>query len=172
MQHVAEQTKVKLAGPTRPLGSPDIPQFHLPAPKPGGKAVYTPYLYGSATIQFADKRRGVDEERKVAFLLPLDPTAKTIDWDQAKPTAVSQEHLLPAPSAAAEYLPLPGGAMQTKVFTRWAKQFDRWLARTQRVFLQSKAETPENTDPAEIRPKRGGVSVNLVAIAWELTKTD
>ena len=163
--------KVKLAGPTRPLGSPDIPQFHLPAPKLAGKGVYSPYLYGAATIQFADKRRGVDEERKVAFLLPLDPTAKTIDWDQAKPTTVAQEQLLPA-HATAEYLPLPAGAMQTKVFARWAKQFDRWLARTQRVMLQSKAEPPEAPEPVEIRPKRGGVSVNLVAIAWELTKTD
>jgi hypothetical protein len=164
--------KVKLAGPTRPLGSPDIPQFHLPAPKLGGKVVYTPYLYGAATIQFADKRRGVDEERKVAFLLPLDPGAKTIDWDQAKPTTVSQEQLLPAHTATAEYQPLPAGAMQTKVFTRWAKQFDRWLARTQRVMLQSKAEPPEAPEPVEIRPKRGGVSVNLVAIVWELTKAD
>lgn len=164
--------KVKLAGPTRPLGSPDIPQFHLPAPKLAGKLVYTPYLYGAATIQFADKRRGVDEERKVAFLLALDPAAKTIDWDQAKPTTVAQEQLQPGHIATAEYLPLPAGAMQTKVFTRWAKQFDRWLARTQRVMLQSKAEPPETPEPVEIRPKRGGVSVNLVAIAWELTKTD
>jgi hypothetical protein len=169
---VVEQTKVKLAGPTRPLGSPDIPQFHLPAGKLSGKLVYTPYLYGAASIQFADKRRGVDEERKVAFLLPLDPAAKTIDWDQAKTTAVAQEQLLPVPVVACEYLPLPAGAMQAKVFTRWAKQFDRWLARTQRVMLQSKAEPPEAPEPVEIRPKRGGVSVNLVAIVWELTKTD
>lgn len=169
---MAEQTKVKLAGPTRPLGAPDIPQFHLPAQKLGGKPVYAPYLYGAATIQFADKRRGVDEERKVAFLLPLDPAAKTIDWDQAKPTSVSQDQLLPGPGAAAEYLPLSSGAMQTKVFTRWAKQFDRWLARTQRVILQSKAEPPETPEPAEIRPKRGGVSVNLVAIVWDLAKAD
>ncbi len=165
---MAESTKVKLAGPARPLGAADIPQFHLPAQKAGGKVVYTPYLYGAAGIQFADKRRGVDEERKVAFLLALDPAAKAIDWDQAKPTDVTQEQLLPAPIASAEYLPLPAGAMQTKVFTRWAKQFDRWLARTQRVMLQSKTEPPE---PVEIRPKRGGVSVNLVAIVWEATTT-
>jgi hypothetical protein len=165
---VVEKTKVKLAGPTRPLGSPDIPQFHLPAQAVAGKTVYTPYLYGSAVIQFADKRRGVDEERPVAFLLPLDPAAKTIDWDQAKPTEVTQDQLLEASEAATAYLPLPSGAMQTKVFTRWAKQFDRWLARTQRVMLQSKSDPPE---PVEIRPKRGGVSVNLVAIAGA-TKTE
>lgn len=161
---MAEQTKLKPAGPTRPLGSPDIPQVHLPAAKAAGKVTYTPYLYGAAAIQFADKRRGVDEERKVQFLLPLDPTTKTIDWEQAKPTDITQEQLLQEPPVAGEYLPLPAAAQKTLTFTRWAKQFDRWLARTQSVTLMSKSDPPE---PAEIRPKRGGVSVNLVAIAWE-----
>jgi hypothetical protein len=167
---VPDETKVKLAGAI-PAGS-EIPQFHLPAPtlKPGGKLTYTPYLYGSAGIQFADKRRGVDEERKTAFLLPLDPQAKTIDWDQAKPTSVTQEQLVTRPAGDAQYLPLPPGATQIKVFTRWAKQFDRWLARTQRVVLQTvqaKGETAGEADQVEIRPKRGGVTVYLVAIVWE-----
>lgn len=167
---MVDTPKAPLAGPTRPLGSPDIPQFHLPGQKPAGKAVYAPYLFGSASIQFADKRRGVDEVRQVTFLLALDPAGKTtIDWEQAKPTEITQAQLLTAPAVAADYLPLPTGAMQTKVFTRWAKQFDRWLARTQRVMLQSKTDPPE---PVEIGPKRGGVSVNLVAIAWELIKAE
>lgn len=167
---MVDTPKAPLAGPTRPLGSPDIPQFHLPAVKLAGKAVYAPCLFGAASIQFADKRRGVDEERQVTVLLALDPAGKTtIDWEQARATDVTPAQLLTAPPLAADYLPLPTGAMQTKVFTRWAKQFDRWLARTQRVMLQSKTDPPE---PVEIRPKRGGVTVNLVAIAWELTKAE
>lgn len=162
---MANETKLKLPGPTRPLGSPDVPQVYLPAQKAAGKAAFTPYLYGAATIQFADKRRGVDEERKVQLLFPLDPSTKTIDWDQAKATDISEEQLLQEPAQPAEYKPLPAAATKTLTFTRWAKQFDRWLARTQTVTLMSKTDPPE---PAEIRPKRGGVSVNLVAIAWEL----
>jgi hypothetical protein len=169
---VAETTKVKLAGPTKPLGTTDIPQCYLPAQKPAGKAVYAPFLYGAATIQFADKRRGVDEVRKVMVLLPLDPAAKTIDWEQAKPTAVTQEQLLPGQPVVAEHLPLPSGATQAKIFTRWAKQFDRWLARTQRVTLELKADSAAQPDSVEIRPKRGGVTVNLVAIVWELTTAE
>jgi len=161
---VAEQTKLPQAGETRPLGAPDIPQLYLPAKKAAGKVTYTPYLYGAAGIQFADKRRGVDEERKVQFLLPLDPATKTIDWEQAKPTDITQEQLLADAPQPGDYQPLPAAATKTLVFTRWAKQFDRWLARTQRVTLMSKSDPPE---PAEVRPKRGGVSVNLVAIAWE-----
>ncbi len=161
---MAEQTKLPQAGPTRPLGSPDIPQLYLPGPKTSGKVTYTPYLYGSAGIQFADKRRGVDEERKVQVLLPLEATTKTIDWEQAKTTEFSEEQLLKAAPQAGDYQPLPAAAAKTLTFTRWAKQFDRWLARTQRVTLMSKTEPPE---PAEVRPKRGGVNVNLVAIVWE-----
>ena len=161
---MAEQTKLPQAGPTRPLGSPDIPQLYLPGPKASGKVTYTPYLYGSAGIQFADKRRGVDEERTLQVLLPLEATTKTIDWEQAKTTEFTQEQLLKAAPQPGDYQPLPAAAAKTLTFTRWAKQFDRWLARTQRVTLMSKTDPPE---PAEVRPKRGGVNVNLVAIVWE-----
>jgi hypothetical protein len=65
----------------------------------------------------------------------------------------------------AHYLPLPAGAMELTAFTRWAKKLDRWLARTQRVELTSKQEPPETVT---LGPKRGGVSVELVAIVWEL----
>ena len=55
--------------------------------------------------------------------------------------------------------------MEVKTFTRWAKGFDRWLARTQRLVVPSKAEGAEDVS---LRPKRGGVSVELVGIVWEL----
>jgi hypothetical protein len=155
--------KPKLAGPTRPLGSPDIPQFHLPAA--AEKGTYGPRLYGAAQVQFADRRRRLDDTRRVAFLLPLDPSARTVDWDAAQPTPLMPADLLKNAPVAGSYLPLPAGATELTAFTRWAKQFDRWLARTQRVELTTK------TDPSEVvtlGPKRGGVSVELVAIVWEL----
>jgi hypothetical protein len=155
--------KPKLAGPTRPLGSADIPQFHLPAS--GGKGVYTPRLYGAATIQFGDRKRRLADTRRVAFIAPLDPSARTVDWDQAQPTTLMPDALLKDAPAAASYLPLPSGAMELQKFTRWAKNFDRWLARTQKAEFMTKQEPPE---AVTLGPKRGGVSVELVAIVWEL----
>ena len=155
--------KAKLAGPTRPLGSPEIPQFHLP---PGGsKGTYAPRLYGTARIQFADRRRGLEETRGVAFLLPLEAGMRTVDWETAQPTKVKPSDLLKEPPVAADYLPLPAAAMTLKGFTRWAKYFDRWLARTQKVEATTRQDPPETVS---IGPKRGGVSVDLVAIVWEL----
>lgn len=156
--------KAQLAGPTRPLGSPEIPQFHLPGGAP--KGVWAPRLYGAARIQFADRRRRLEDARRVAFLVPLDANTRTVDWENAMPTIVMPEALEKDPPASAHYLPLPARAMELTAFTRWAKKFDRWLARTQRVELTTKQ------DPAEtvtIGPKRGGVSVEVVAIVWEMS---
>jgi hypothetical protein len=160
---VPTNSKPPLAGPSRPLGSPEIPQFHLPGRGP--KSVYAPRLYGAAHIQFADRRRRLDETRHVAFLLPLDPAVKTPDWDQATATSVAVPDLAADAPVVAPYEPLPSGAMQVNTFARWAKQFDRWLARTQRIELSTKQDPPETVT---LGPKRGGVSVDLVAIVWEL----
>jgi hypothetical protein len=152
-----------LAGPTRPLGSPDIPQFYLPSSVKRG--VYTPYLYGAALIRFGNKKRKIDEARRVAVLVTLEPTTRTVDWESATPVDVPPDQLLKTPAAEGHYLPLPAGAMDPKVFARWAKSFDRWLARTQRLEITPQADMPEVTS---IGPKRGGVSVDLLAIAWRL----
>lgn len=122
-------------------------------------------VYGAARIHFADRRRGVDESRRVAFVTPIHPTLRTLDWDAARPVEIMPDQLVKEPPVPASYLPLSGAAMETPVFTRWAKSFDRWLARTQRVELVTKQDPPETVT---VGPKRGGVSVDLVAIVWEL----
>lgn len=156
----------RLAGPSRPLGSPDIPQYFLPAT---AGDVYAPRLYGAARIHFADRRRKIDETRRVAFLVPLEPTTKTIDWDTARETSVMPESLLGDAPKPGRYLPLPAGAMDLAVLTRWARGFDRWLARTQRLaWSEPSSDRNESAETLAIPPKRGGVSVELVAIAWEI----
>jgi len=161
---VATNEKAGLAGPNRPLGSPDIPQFYLPAGV--DKGVYTPRLYGSAVIRFGGGRRKINETRRSAFLVPIDASTRTVDWDAGRATEIMPDQLLKAPPKQASYLPLPGGAMELKTFTRWATHFDRWLARTQRLVVTPKTE---DADEVTVGPKRGGVSVELVGIAWELT---
>lgn len=153
-----------LAGPTRPLGSPEIPQFF--APGAADAAVYRPWLYGAAAIHFVDAKRKLDETRRVAFRVPLAHNTRVVDWEAAESLDLMADQLLTQAPAEASYQPLPAGAMELKTFTRWAKNLDRWLARTQRLAV---TPAPEEQAPATIGPKRGGVSVELVAILWELT---
>jgi len=161
---VVTNEQTRLAGPSRPIGSPEIPQFYLPSA--AARGVYVPRLYGAATIQFADRKRKIDETRRVAFLVPLEPGTRTIDWDHAAPTDVMPDGLARTGVEESSYLPLPAGAMRLNTFTRWAKGFDRWLARTQRLEVSPKTEEAE---AVAIGPKRGGVRVELIAIVWGLT---
>ena len=161
---MAPTPQTTLAGPTRPTGSPEIPQVFLPTTSK--KGTYSPRLYGAATVHFRDRKRKIDEIRTVAFLLALPENVRKIDWDSAHPCAVTPAQLLKDMPVAASFLPLPASAMQVPVFSRWAKDFDRWLARTQRLETTTTQEPPE---AVSLAPKRGGVSVEIVAIAWELT---
>jgi hypothetical protein len=160
---VATDTPTPLTGPTRPTGSPDIPQLFLPTSSK--KGTYSPKLYGAATVQFRDRKRKVDQPRFVAFLVPLPTGARTVDWDSAQPTDVKPAQLLKDAPVTAEFHSLPPGAMKLPSFTRWAKNFDRWLARTQKLDATTKSDPPEQVT---LSPTRGGVSVELVAIVWEL----
>ena len=161
---MASTPQVALAGPTRPLGSPEIPQVFLPSALK--KGTYSPRLYAAATVHFRDRKRKVEEvARQVAFVLPLVEGQKRVDWEAATPCQSSPAELLKEAPVAAPFLPLPSAAMQLVTFTRWAKGFDRWLARTQKL------DVVTETDPKEqlsLPPRRGGVSVEIVAIAWEL----
>ena len=157
---MAAKDEPTLAEPSRPVGAPEIPQFHLPGP---GRGAYTPWVYGSATIQFMDRKRGLDETRRVAFLTPIPAVLKTLDWEQAVPTSVQPEQLVADAPAPSSYQPLPASATQVNTFKRWARAFDRWLARTQRIELST---TSEPVEPVTVGPKRGGVKVELVAIVW------
>jgi hypothetical protein len=147
------------SGPAKPTGSSEIPQLFLPTASK--KGTYSPKLYGAATVQFRDRKRKVDQPRFVAFLMPLAPGTRTVDWEGAQPTSVKPAELLAQAPVEAEFLPLPPAATRLTSFTRWAKNFDRWLARTQRLDATTKSDPPEQVS---IGPARGGVSVELVAI--------
>jgi hypothetical protein len=160
---VTAAPRTTLAGPSRPLGSPEIPQLFLPTASK--KGTYSPNLYGAANVHFRDRKRKVDQIRPVAFLVSLTPETRTVDWEGARAVEIRPSDLLKDAPVVAPYLPLPPGAMQLKTFTRWAKNFDRWLARTQKL------EVTASQEPLEVwtlGPKRGGVSVEIVAIAWDL----
>jgi hypothetical protein len=160
---VATPPPTALAGTDKPTGSADIPQLFLPTTSK--KGTYSPKLYGAATVQFKDRKRKVDQPRFVAFLVPLVPGTRTVDWEGAQPCPVKPADLLAAAPVDAPFLPLPPAATRLTSFTRWAKNFDRWLARTQRLDATTKSDPPEQVSLA---PARGGVSVELVAIVWEL----
>ena len=152
-----------------PPGHSDRQKFRsFISPPAGGKGVYAPRLYGAAL----NSVRATGGERSTKpgvspFSLPLEAATRTVDWDAARPTDVMPEQLLKdAAEGRPSYLPLPAGAMEIKTFTRWAKNFDRWLARTQRFVVVPKSEGAEELSPSG--PSAVACRCSSLAIVWEL----
>lgn len=120
----------------RPMLPSEIPQYFTPvSPR---QSQWVPGLYGAAEVAFSDAKRGVDETRVVTVTVPLDPSMILIEWDQATPCDLEPRHLDREPASTSgegAWGDLPPAAVQAKSYARWAKDFERWLAKSQRLDL-------------------------------------
>ena len=137
-----------LSSDPRPIIAAEIPQLFLPR-EAGDTGSYTPYLYGSAQLYFGDSKVAVDEARRVSVIVPLESGARTLDWDRAQPIDVAPQALASDPPADAGYAPLPPFATNAQRFSKLARDFDRWLGRTQRLELFRHAALKMTSRPGE-----------------------
>lgn len=149
--HRPEPSATRGPGPSpssKPILAAEIPQLYLPraAGQPGP---YQPYLYGSAQLFFGDSKVAVDEARRVSVIVPLEAGSRVIDWDRAEPIDAGPHDLLAQPPVEAPYAPLPAFASNVEKFARLARDFDRWLGRTQRLDLFRHAGLKMTSRPGE-----------------------
>ena len=132
----------------RPVLPPEIPQCFA-TDSNAGDGVWLPYLYGAATVDFVDARRGVDVQRQVMMALPLTPEMAVADWDAAVPVKIEPADLAATAPVDAPFAALPRMAAQARSFAKWSKDFDRWLSRTQRIELMRHPATGTVSWPDE-----------------------
>ena len=111
----------------------DVPQYFLSAQ--GEDIVYHPRLIGAGDLVFQSARYGVDEERVVLFTTEFEDAPVAIDWDAAEPLDIALDDLNAAGSDAAEFADLPEAAADPKAYTRWGREFKRWLRQNETVTL-------------------------------------
>ncbi len=139
------------AGPSSiatPIIGAEIPQLYLPRDA-GNTRPYEPYLYGSAQLFFGDSKVAVDEARRVSVIVPLDAGARAVDWERAAPIDAAPHDLAAEPPVEAGYAPLPSFATNAAKFAKLARDFDRWLGRTQRLDLFRHAGLKMTSRPGE-----------------------
>lgn len=139
--------RLKPDGP-KPILATEIPQLYLPRAA-GEGSPYQPFLYGSAQLFFGDSKVAVDEARRVSVIVPLEAGARAVDWDRAEPIDAAPKDLLDQPPADAPYAPLPPFATNAAKFAKLARDFDRWLGRTQRLELFRHAGLKMTSRPGE-----------------------
>jgi hypothetical protein len=111
---VAPATPAAGAGPTSmpPVAPPGVNQVFLPVTlresdalrtveanvggritPSGQQIVFQPALVGLATINFADRKLGLDEIQELALILPVDADLRTVDWREAQTATLKERDL-------------------------------------------------------------------------------
>ncbi len=137
---------------SRPLLSPDIPQYFIPVrgARPTGAAlVYRPSLLGAAQVRVADAKAGVDVCQDRVFLAQVTDAPVAVDWDEAIEADLVVADLERTPQDPARYEPLPPSVANRKSFDLWSKEFANWLYRTQKVELLKSPSLKEVSKPGE-----------------------
>lgn len=121
------------AGGVAPVLPPEIPQYFIPARD--AEPEYTPMIVGSASVQFVDDKKGVDETREVTVLAPIGDDAVGVNWDESTESEYQLGDLEQGPSEKATFADLPSNAAKPKNYAKFQKDFGAWIFRAQKIDL-------------------------------------
>lgn len=122
----------------RPMVPPDVPQQFIPARggPSGATLLYRPRLLGSATVRYADPKRGIDTTNTVTSLAALTDAIPAVDWDKAEPLSIDLGDLEKEPQGGASFERLPSGATKARSYAGWKSEYAAWLFRTATLDLR------------------------------------
>jgi hypothetical protein len=139
---------------TPPALPPDMPQYYLPAQISSNRAVarlegesgrrleaektalvYEPCLLALGEVAFVDSKRGVDERRKVGWLVQPGDVGVVVRWQDADPLDLGLSDLEREPEAKALFGPLAEAANTPVELKALAKDFADYLYREQAFTL-------------------------------------
>jgi hypothetical protein len=143
---VVASPTVTAAGTAAPhaaaTGKPVLPasvrEFYLPAA--GTVTQVRPVLYGAARVHYTDTRRNIDTVQDLQVTVPFGDGAVAIDWDRAEPHDSTPDDLTSTPPVLpgpVTYGPLPPAGRDPKSYTAWAKDFEQWIVRAERLTVYS-----------------------------------
>jgi len=133
---------------TPPVLPPEVVQSYLPLRGRPDGAVYTPVLYGTATVHFVDDKKGVDHAEEVALVAPL-AAGSAPDWYAAEAVELGKDDLEAEPAAGVRFAELPDEAVRAKSYAAWKKQFEDALFRTRTCELLRSPSLGALSQPGE-----------------------
>lgn len=146
-------TAAAAAAPTqqRPILSPDITQYYIPARSSQDANTtlsYHPMLLGAAEIHYS-KSKTIDMTEQVTLLAAINDGPIDLDWDQATAVDLPLEDLESEPQAGAQFTEVPAKASKAKSYGTWRKDFASWLYRNQRLELFESPNLDIASNPGE-----------------------
>lgn len=123
---------------SRPVLSPEIPQYFLPARSgahAGGGVVYVPMVLGLGKVFFSDSKLGVEETETHSWLAAFGGGPISIDWEHAERVDLWESDLGTSPAGEAAFEPVPTDAAKAKSYEVWKKDLAAELYRSAKLEL-------------------------------------
>jgi hypothetical protein len=122
----------------RPVISPSIPQFFVPARMQAEGAqtlVYEAACLGIAKMYYVDAKASLSVEQDVSVAASISPELARPEWDEAVPAGVRDKDLETVPEPDALFGPVGGALGDPKSYVAWNRDFQEWLFRSQSLKL-------------------------------------
>ena len=150
-------TPVVSHGPAVPAQAPaapsvipsGIPSVFLPAPA-GVQAEYAPFLGAFARVHFSDAKRKFAETKNFSYAVEVNEGPLPVDWENAFSIDVDPADLsrgIPSPVMSEVASP----ALDPKAYTRWGRDFLKWLPQNATMTLMTCPSLKEAAGPGESR---------------------
>ena len=97
--------------------------------------VYTPAVLGLGAVHFVDVKRGVDQARELALLLPTTGRDHLLQWREAEPVDAAAASLLSRPEPDALFADVPPVVSTARALKSLESSFNDHLYRTQTFSL-------------------------------------
>ena len=129
----APAQKPEIDGGDAPILPPGIPQVWVPAS--GERLRYFPRLAAAAELVFDNARYQVSAEKMTLVTAEFDEGPVTIDWDAAEELALRNTDLSTDGEPDATYAECPPAAANAKNYTKWNREFKRWVRQNVAITL-------------------------------------
>ena len=118
-----------------PVIPPEIKSFYLPASGAGQGLEYLPAAAGWIEVHYANAGYKVSDSAKLALAAMLAEGPVTLDWDLAQEISLAPADLETGPLAGTSFAGLPAAAKNAKNYTRWSKDFLRWVRQNRPLLI-------------------------------------
>ncbi len=116
-----------------PALPPAVEQYFLPATT--SDIVYYPRLVGAGNVVFSSARYKIEDEHSVLHAVEFEEGPVEVDWDNGEALDVAVSDLEDEGKEGASYADCPAAAAHARAYSRWGKDYKRWLRQNVTVRL-------------------------------------
>lgn len=134
-----------------PVMPPGIDVYYLPASGAGQGLEYFPALAGWVDVHYSSTTYKVSATNKLALAVMLEEGPVVLDWDMAEEITLDPADLETEPLTGPRFADLPAVAKNAKKYTKWNKDFLRWIRQNQPIRIYRSKRFKLSSNPQETK---------------------